>query len=105
MDADSVRHPYEDGERPRSHLLHDMLAVDLDRALARTQLSCDLLVEEPCHHERHHFPLARSQPTISTAQLGDLGPLLARVAVTFERLLNRVEQLLVTEGLGQELDR
>src|SRR5262245_31226396 len=103
MSADPVSHPNQSGERPSLHLFHHMLAVDLDRGLARTQFSSNLLVEEPSRHERHHFPLAWRQPSISTAQRCDLGSLLARIAVTFDRLLNGVEQLLITERLGQEL--
>src|SRR5262249_6785818 len=68
-----------------------------------TQLARDLLVEEPCHHERHHLPLARRQRAIPAAQGFARCPLLARLAVACERLLNGVEQLLVAEELGQKL--
>jgi hypothetical protein len=46
------------------HLLHDVSAVELDRALRRGELAGDLLVEPPGDDVRHHFALARTSTSI-----------------------------------------
>src|SRR5690606_32307285 len=54
-------HPHEIGERTGLHLVHHPRAVDLDGALAHSQLPSDHLVRFAGDHELHHLAFARGQ--------------------------------------------
>src|SRR6267142_1796368 len=102
---DPGRHPDQLRERPRLHLPHDAAAMDLDRDLAGSQLRGDLLVEHPRDDEGHDLALPRRQPGVTVLQRRQLVLLLPGDLVALERLLDRIEQVLVLERLGEELDR
>src|SRR5215218_6239328 len=89
-EAELISDSDEVGEGLGAHLGHHLLAVRFHRGLARAQLARDLLVEPPCHHTRHHVPLPRRERVKPAAQGRALRPLLARLAVAGERLVNGV---------------
>jgi hypothetical protein len=72
---------------------------------ARPQVRGDLLVEETSDDQLHHVPLAGGQGVIPLAQLGQCRPLVPPHTVTLQCLLDGIEEILVAEGLGQELHR
>ena len=86
------------------HFPHDLAAMHLDGHLADPELAGDLLVEPPGDDQRHHLALARGQRLEAGAQFGQPHLAGAAGAVLFERRADRVEQILVAERLGQELD-
>ena len=91
------------GQRSRIHFLHHLAAMDLDGDFAGAQFARDLFVEQTRDHPGHDFTLASGQRIKSLAQLGGFRPLLTRAAVAFQRLLNRVEQILIAKGFGEKL--
>jgi len=79
--------------------------MSLDRGLAGVELCRDLFVQQPGHHERHDLPLALRQRFVPPSQLGHTCPLMSCNAVMLNRLLNRVEKLLVTKRFREEVHR
>ena len=51
-------HPDQVRERFGLHLMHDVIAVNLDRLFADTEFDGDLLIEQPRHDLSHHAALA-----------------------------------------------
>ena len=78
--------------------------MHLHRHLAQIELGRDLFVRTTGHDEREHFPLAHRQRGEARLQFGDGAVLLAPNAVALDCDLDRVEQLLLTQGLRQEFD-
>ena len=76
--------------------------MNLDRDLADPQLETDLLVEPAGDHQAHHFPLAGHQPIETLVQFRAFPGVLTRSAVALKGLLNRVQKILIAEGLGEE---
>src|SRR3954451_10248778 len=66
----SLRDTHEIGERCRSHFLHDVPSMNLQRDLADPQFSGSLLVEKTAHHERQHLSFARRQVEVALPQNG-----------------------------------
>src|SRR5262245_65963218 len=62
------------------------------------------LVHPTGNHVRHDLALARGQRFKALLELPDSLRVATPGAVTLDPLLNGIEQLLVTERLGQELD-
>src|SRR5262249_23728610 len=79
--------------------------MSLHRGLAGAKLRRNLLVPQAGHGERHHLALALRQRFVPPADLGQTGPLMSCRAVTINRVLHRVEQLLVTKRLSQKVHR
>src|ERR1043165_9065714 len=65
----------------------------------------DLFVEHSFDDERKHFRLAWRQRLITTAQISTISLLRTREPVAIERLLNRIEQVLIAKRLRQKLHR
>src|SRR2546427_10269816 len=57
------------------------------------------------NHQAHDLALACGQRLVALSQLGKLTLLLARHPVAIQSLVDRIQQVLVPEGLGQELHR
>src|SRR5262245_53553814 len=77
--------------------------MDLDRFLGSPQLARDLLVEPPSRHQVHDLALAGSQGVEPVLDLGPLGALGPGLAAPGQRPLDTVEQLLILEGLLEEV--
>src|ERR1022692_3524338 len=56
-----VGHTDEFGERPRTHLAHDLAAMNSDDDLAGTEFSGALFIRQPRDHEGQYFPFARGE--------------------------------------------
>jgi hypothetical protein len=104
-DPQFLSHPDQLRQRLGLHLVHDLMAMELDRDLARAELGGDLLVEQSRHDQSHHFALARCELFIPLTQLCQSRPLLARRAVPVKRLRDGVEQVLIEERKGSEKKR
>src|SRR6202047_2719395 len=79
--------------------------MDLYGDLADTDVVGDLLVEAASHHQGQHFTLARSESLEPRPQRCDRLFVLQPRAISREAQLDRVQQVLIAERLGQKLDR
>src|SRR5271167_1381045 len=79
--------------------------MDLYRDFAVPELKGYLLVEHARNHQTHHLTLASSQRVVAFSQLHKFTLLLASRPVALQGLVDRIQQVLVPEGLGEELDR
>jgi hypothetical protein len=79
--------------------------MSLYGCFAGAELRRDLFVEQTCHDERHHLVLARRKRLVPPTPLGQLCPLISCRAVARNRLLNGVEELLVTKRFREEVHR
>src|ERR1700676_585341 len=84
------------------HLVHHLAALQLDCRLAGTKFRPDLFVEQAGHDELHDFALAWRQRTETLTQLTYLCILVPPSTVARDRLLNRVQQFLVTKWLDEK---
>ena len=98
-------HPDEIRDGGGLHLAHDLPAVHLHHDFAGAQFGRDLLVEPAGDDEPHHLPLPRGQPVIALAQRRQRRTPAPGHPVTLQGVLHGVEQVLVAEGLGEELHR
>jgi hypothetical protein len=79
--------------------------MSLHRRLAGAKLRGDLFVEQTRHDQGHDLALAQRQRLVPPSQLGQIRPLLSCSAVTINRLLNGVKQLLVAKRFREEVHR
>src|SRR5271154_960916 len=100
-----VGHPGQIGQRSRLHLSHDLATMDFYGDFADADLIGDLLVETASRHQGHHLTLAGGESLEARPQPGQSFFILQPSAVARDAQLDRVEQILVAEWLGQELDR
>src|ERR1700688_2161756 len=77
--------------------------MDLHRDFADSQRKRYLLVQHTRDHQTHDLPLTVTQRLVAFSQLREVTPLTARHAVAIQSLVDRIQQLLVQERLGQEL--
>ena len=99
-----VGNPGQVRGRSGLHLSHQLAAMDFNRDLADANVLSYLLVDAAGHHRCHHLTLARRESR-ARPQLGDR--LFVRQPGTISRdpQLDRVQQVLITERLGQKLHR
>src|SRR6516164_4194075 len=64
----------------------------------------DLLVEATRHHQCHHLPLTGGESLEARPQCGDCLFVFQKRAIACQTQLYRVQQVLIAERLGQELD-
>ena len=79
--------------------------MHLDGDLAGAELGGDLLVQHARHHQAHDLALARRQQVVPFAQAREILFAFPRDAVEIQGLLDSVQQVLLPEGLRQELHR
>src|SRR5216684_9029943 len=79
--------------------------MDLHGDFAGPELRSYLLIEHARNHQAHDLALACGQRIVPLSQLGKLTLLLARHPVAIQSLVDRIQQVLIPEGLGQELYR
>jgi hypothetical protein len=79
--------------------------MHFDSGFTSTEFRRYLLIKHSGNDEAHHFALPDAQCVVSLAQLSSVSLLFADNAISSERPLNRVEQILVPEWLGEELNR
>src|SRR5262249_2442368 len=78
--------------------------MDFYGDLADADVIRDLLVEATGHHQGHHLTLARGERFEARPQRGDCLFVLHPRVVSREAQLDRVQQVLIAERFGQELD-
>src|ERR1035438_7569385 len=64
-----VGHTEEFGERTRTHLPHDLAAMNSDGDLAGTKFRGGLLIRQSRDHEGQYFPFARGEQRVVLLQL------------------------------------
>jgi hypothetical protein len=79
--------------------------MSLHRGLAGVELRRDLFVQQTGHDECHDLTLALRQRFVPPSELGQTCPLMSCSAVTINRLLNSVEELLVTKRFREKVHR
>src|ERR1700730_9054855 len=79
--------------------------MDFYGDLADADVVRDLLVEAASHHQGHHLTLTGGERREARPQRGDGLFILQPSAISREAQLNRIQQVLIAERLGQELDR
>src|SRR5438270_634368 len=77
--------------------------MDLHGDFACPQIRSYLLIELAGNHQAHDFTLACGQRLVAFSHLGKFALLLARYTVAFQSLVDRIQQVLVLERLGQKL--
>src|SRR6266404_8541939 len=71
--------------------------------LADPELKSNLLIEHTRDHKTHDLALARTQGRVGFSQPGEVTLLAARGTVAIQSLVDRGQQVLVIERLGQKL--
>src|SRR5580700_9090932 len=79
--------------------------MDLYGDFAGSKFRGYLLVEHPGNHQAHDLALACGEQLVALSQLVKLSLPLARLPVAIQSLVDRIQQILIPEGLGQELHR
>src|ERR1700739_175576 len=82
-----------------------MCAVSLYGQFADAELGSDLFVEQAGDNHTQNIPLPGAQRVKALPKFCYFRPLLASGAVAGDRSLNRLQQILATERLGQKLHR
>src|ERR1700688_4726781 len=85
------------------HLTHDMPALDLHSDFARSQFISYLLIQPARNHQAHDLALACRQRFVALSQFAEFTFLLPGNSVAIQRLLDRIQQVLVPKGFGKEL--
>src|SRR5207237_8574647 len=84
-------HSHKFRQRLRLHFLHHLTSMNFDGDLTGAELGGDLLVEQARDHQPHHLALARRQRLVALRKLGHLCSRVARYAIAFYRLVNRLQ--------------
>ena len=100
-----VSHPGQMRQRSGIHLSHDLATSCFYSDLADAEVVSDLLVGAAGHHQGHYLALTGGEGFKARAYRGDCLYFLPPCAISSESLLNGVQQILIAERLGQELDR
>src|SRR2546427_5252854 len=79
--------------------------MDLHGDFTGPKVISDLLIEHARNYQSHDLALACGQRRVAVSQLAKLTLLLARHTVAVQSLVDRIQQVLVPEGLGKELHR
>ena len=86
------------------HLPHHAPSVHLHCDLADAEFAGHLLVEQTANDQRHHVSLASGQGFVAVTQRAQVCFAGERRPAALDRSLDRAQQHLRTERLGQELD-
>jgi hypothetical protein len=100
-----VGHSAELGKRTGVHLPHRSAAVDLHCGFGNADIAGDLLAKATLRDVDHDFALPGAQRSESLLEVGQSFFVLAPNPVAREAELNAVEEVLIPEGLRQELNR
>src|SRR6202045_29277 len=104
-EVQTVGHPGQFRQRSRLHLSHHLATMDFYRDFADADLVGNLLVETAGCDQGHYLTLAGREGLEARPQPGESFLVLQPGTVVHKAELDRVQQILVAEGLGQELDR
>jgi hypothetical protein len=87
----------------RTHLDHYLPPVGLDGDFTYAKTGADGFVAQAFDNAAHDFPLAHCQCAPANLKCGEQLFGLPKLSVLLNAELDRIEQLLLTEGLGKEL--
>src|SRR5580658_5494999 len=79
--------------------------MDLHGDFAGSELKRYLLIEHARNHQSHNFALAWGERFVVLSQLAKFALLLTRYPIAIQSLMNRIQQILFPEWLGQKLHR
>src|SRR5271165_7038458 len=100
-----VGHSGQVGQRGGLHLSHDLTPVNLHGDFADSQFARNLLVKPTGDNLGHHLPLPRGQCFKTRSQNRHRLLVIETSPVARQANLDCIEEILISEGLGQELDR
>src|SRR5206468_9441369 len=103
--AGSLHQPHKLGNGSNAQFLHHTTAVDFHCLLRRAQLSRDLLVQQACDHEPHHFKLAWRQKIKETPSLILLSTAPSLLRGPDQSALYTLQQLVISKRLPKKIDR
>src|SRR5262245_42533445 len=98
--AESSGHSNKICQRCCLHFSHQIGAMNFHGCFAGLNLAGDLLVAPARHDQSHYRPLPRSQRIAAPAQLGKQLFICSGRAVSLDDNLHRIQEVLLTEGLG-----
>src|SRR6185312_9193916 len=102
LNAQFVGHSYQIGQSFRVELGHQLVTMHLYRHFAQTDLGCDLLVEETRGYQRQDLALSTTEAVVPRPQLTGSKLCIETGTVLVECGVNRIEQVLLANRLGQE---
>src|SRR5262249_8852666 len=79
-------------------------AVDLDSNLAQPQFAGDLLVHQASSDEPHHLAFTLGQAVEACPHVRQALLVISPAAIALDRRGDRVQHVLIAEGLGQKID-
>jgi hypothetical protein len=79
--------------------------MHFDGGFTGTEFCRNLLIEHPGDDEAHHLALPDAQSVVSLSQFSNVSLFFPDDAISSERSLNRIEQILVPEWLCKKLNR
>ncbi len=79
--------------------------MDFDRFFGRPKLESDLFVQQSARDARRDLPFARSQSREPFLDVARFDPVLPQLDAPRRRLLDGIEQALLTDWLGQKIQR
>src|SRR5271170_8044081 len=79
--------------------------MDLDGDFADAEIGSNLLIQHSRYHHIHHFALAHGQQPVMTSQVYKCTLPLEPYLVAIQSLVDRIQQVMIAEGLGQKLYR
>ena len=85
--------------------MHHVAALRLHGLFRGPELRGDLLVQPAGHDQRHDLALPGGQGVVAIAQRERPGQFLAALPIALERVLHGVEQRLIVERLGEDVER
>src|ERR1700751_5748005 len=79
--------------------------MHFDSGFTGIEVRRNLLVKHPGNDQVHHLALPGAQCVVSLSQFSSVSLLFVDNAISSERSLNRIEQILLPEWFGQKLYR
>src|SRR6202162_5226681 len=78
--------------------------MHFDGGFAGTEFRRNLLVKQPGNDEAHHLAFPNAQCVVSLSEFSSVSLLFADDAISSERSLNRIEQILLPEWFREKLN-
>src|SRR5689334_20898718 len=104
LNAGALRQAYGLCKAAHAHVFHHAAAVNLDRLLDRAEIVGDLLVEASRYHMPEHLALAGCERCEPRYEEVHLGASLSVPALAFPGTIDRCQQCVGIDRLGQKID-
>src|SRR5208282_2177365 len=99
----SLGNAHQVGNGFNLHLFHHLAPMDLHGNFTRAKFGSGLFVQQSTDDQAHNLPFARGQCLVSGSQFHQLRTPPERLGVLVNRMLNRVEQILVPKRFRDEV--